>query len=80
MNNTLSPGNISRFGYVYLIKEKYDALDVFKIFKVEVENQLERKFKVERFDRGGEYYGRYTESGRNPGPFAKFLENEGIVA
>ena len=71
--------DFSRFGYVYLIKEKYDALDVFKIFKAEVENQLERKIKVVRFDRGGEYYGRCTESGRNPGPFAKFLENEGIV-
>ena len=63
-----------------MIKEKSDALDVFKIFKAEVENQLERTIKVVRSDRGGEYYGRYTESGRNSGPFAKFLENEGIVA
>ena len=33
-----------------------------------------------RSDRGGEYYGRYTESGRCPGPFAKFLEDRGISA
>ena len=32
-----------------------------------------------RSNRGGEYYGRYTKSGRNIGPFARFLE-EGFVA
>ena len=47
---------------------------------MEVENQLDRKFKVVRFDRGGEYYGRYDETGRNPGPFARFIEQEDIVA
>ena len=31
-------------------------------------------------DRGGEYYGRYTENGQAPGPFAKFLQEHGIVA
>ncbi|KAH9667906.1 hypothetical protein KPL70_021226 [Citrus sinensis] len=30
-------------------------------------------------DRGGEYYGRYTGSGQKPGPFARFLEENGIV-
>ena len=55
-------------------------MKVFKIFKAEVEKQLDMKIKVVRSDRGGEYYGRYTESGRNPGPFARFLEMEGIVA
>ncbi|RWR73399.1 Gag-protease-integrase-RT-RNaseH polyprotein [Cinnamomum micranthum f. kanehirae] len=72
--------DFSRFGYVYLIKEKSDALNAFKIFKAEVEKQLDRKIKVVRSDRGGEYYGRYTESGRNLGPFARFLQEEGIVA
>ena len=33
-----------------------------------------------RSDRGGEYYGRYTEKGQLPGPFARFLEGQGIVA
>ena len=27
------------------------------------------------FDRGGEYYGRYDETGRNLGSFAKYLRN-----
>ncbi|RVW47185.1 Retrovirus-related Pol polyprotein from transposon TNT 1-94 [Vitis vinifera] len=30
--------------------------------------------------RGGEYYGRYLEDGQSPGPFAKFLQEHGIVA
>jgi hypothetical protein len=33
-----------------------------------------------RSDRGGEYYGRYTEDGQAPGPFTKFLQEHGIVA
>ena len=33
-----------------------------------------------RSDRGGEYYGRYTENGQAPGPFEKFLQEHGIVA
>jgi hypothetical protein len=35
----------SRFCYVYLLKTKDEALDYFKIYKAEVENQLERKIK-----------------------------------
>jgi transposase InsO family protein len=33
-----------------------------------------------RLDRGGDYYGRHTPYGQIPGPFAKFLEQNGIVA
>ena len=33
-----------------------------------------------RFDRCGEYYGRYMENGQAPGLFAKFLHEHGIVA
>jgi hypothetical protein len=33
-----------------------------------------------RSDRSGEYYGRYTEDGQAPGPFAKFLQEHEIVA
>ena len=33
-----------------------------------------------RSDRGGEYYGRYTEDGQAPGPFARFLQEHGIIA
>ena len=31
-------------------------------------------------DRGRKYYGRYIEDGKASGPFAKFLQENGIVA
>jgi transposase InsO family protein len=39
-----------------LIKTKDETLDYFKIYKAETENQLERKIKHLRSDRGGEYF------------------------
>jgi hypothetical protein len=70
----------SRYGYIYPIKERSEALDKFKIFKAEVENQHDLKIKIVRSDRLGEYYGRHTQYGQVPGPFAKFLMEQGIVA
>jgi len=70
----------SRYAYLFLIHEKSQSLDVFKKFKVEVENQINKRIKSVRSDRGGEYYGRYDGSGeQRPGPFAKYLEECGIV-
>ncbi|RVX08106.1 Retrovirus-related Pol polyprotein from transposon TNT 1-94 [Vitis vinifera] len=43
----------SRYGYLYLIHEKSQSLDVFKNFKAEVENQLSKKIKAVRSDHGG---------------------------
>ena len=45
----------SKYCYVYLLTSKDETLDVFKAYKVEVENQLEKKVKVLRSDRGGKY-------------------------
>ena len=70
----------SRYMNVYLLNNKNEALDAFKVFKAEVENQCGKQIKIVRSDRGGEYYGRYTENGQAPGPFAKFLQEHGIVA
>ena len=53
----------SRYGYLYLIHEKSQSLDVFKAFKAEVENQLSKRIKNVNSDRGGEYYGRNDGSG-----------------
>jgi transposase InsO family protein len=44
------------FCYIYLLKSKDEALHYFKIYKAEVENQLERKIKHLRSDRGSEYF------------------------
>jgi hypothetical protein len=46
----------TRFCYVHLLKSKYETLHYFKTYKAEVENQLERKIKRLRSDRGGEYF------------------------
>ena len=70
----------SRYMYLYMLDNKNEALDAFKIFKAEVEKQCGKQIKIVRSDRGGEYYGRYTEDGQAPGPFAKFLQEHGIVA
>jgi hypothetical protein len=43
----------SHYGYIYPIKERSEALDKFKIFKPEVENQYDIKIKIVRSDRGG---------------------------
>jgi hypothetical protein len=70
----------SRYGYIYLIKDRSEALDKFKIFKAEVENQHNLKIKFVRPDYGGEYYGRHTPYGQVRGPFTKFLQENNIVA
>ncbi|KAK0571587.1 hypothetical protein LWI29_018521 [Acer saccharum] len=41
----------SRFGYMYLMRHKSDAFDMFKAFKAEVENQFEKHIKILRSDR-----------------------------
>ena len=47
--------DFTRFGHVYLISHKSDALDCFKRYTNLVENQLNVKIKTLRTDRGHEY-------------------------
>lgn len=56
------------------------AIDILEMYVIEVERQLGEEFKVMRSDLGGEYYDKYNELGQDPGPFFKFLENNGISA
>ena len=72
--------DFSRYGYVYLLNKKSQAVNALEVFVKEVERQLDRKVKIVRSDKGGEYYGKHGELGQNPGPFAKFLERHGIYA
>ena len=70
----------SRYGYIYLIKEKSQSLDMFKAFKAEVKNQLNKRIKAVRYDCGVEYYGKYDGSDeQRPSSFAKYLEECEIV-
>lgn len=59
----------TRYCYVYLLRSKDEALEMFKNYKNEVENQLGRKIKIIRSDRGGEY----------EAPFAEFCSQHGII-
>ena len=54
-----------------------NALDVFIN---EVKRQLNRKVKVVRSYKGGEYYGNFNKSGQCSGSFAKFLQSRGTCA
>src|SRR6187401_2835554 len=47
--------DLSRYGYIYLMKHKSETFEKFKEFQNEVENQRDRKIKFLRSDRGGEY-------------------------
>ncbi|GJV28930.1 retrovirus-related pol polyprotein from transposon TNT 1-94, partial [Tanacetum coccineum] len=58
----------TKYCYVYLLKSKDEAIDKFVLYKTEVENQLGKKIKVVRSDRGGEYVA----------PFAKLCAKHGI--
>ena len=69
----------SHYMYLYMLRSKDEALETFKVFKAKVQKQCEKQIKVVRLDRGGEYYGRYTENGQEPGPFARFLQEHRIV-
>ena len=60
----------TRFCYVYLLKTKDEALYYFKIYKAEVENQLEKKIKRVHSDRGGEYFSN---------EFSEFCAEHGII-
>jgi transposase InsO family protein len=47
--------DLSRYGYIYFMKHKYETFEKFKEFQNQVKNQLDRKIKHLRSDRGGEY-------------------------
>jgi hypothetical protein len=47
--------DLSRYGYIYLMKHKSETFEKFMEFQNEVKNQLDRKIKHLHSDRGGEY-------------------------
>ena len=63
--------DLSRYGHLFLIKNKSESFEKFKEFKAQVENPIGKSIKTFRSDRGGEYLS--TE-------FIKFLSEEGIVS
>nr|GEV04996.1 putative reverse transcriptase domain-containing protein [Tanacetum cinerariifolium] len=63
--------DFSRYGYVYLMKHKHDVFETFKVFQNEVDNQIDKKIKAIRSDRGGEYLSH---------EFVKHMESCGFVS
>ena len=63
-----------------MLRSKDEAPETFKVFKAEVPKECGKQVKIMRSDRGGEYYGRYTENGQAPSPFSRFLQEHEIVA
>ena len=60
----------SRYTRVYLLRNKDEAMDAFIKYKNEVKNQLSKKIKRLRFDKGGEY---------ESNPFNTFCEEHEII-
>ena len=58
--------DLSRYGHLFLMKNKSESFERFKEFKAQVENQTGKSIKTLRSDRGGEYLS--TE-------FIEFLKN-----
>ena len=61
----------TRLCHMYLLKSKDEALYYFKIYKAEVENQLEKNIKLLRTHRGGEYFSN---------DFSEFCAEHGIIS
>ena len=51
----------TRYCYVYLLRSKDETLGAFMNYKAEVENQLGKRIKCIRSDRGGEYGAPFEE-------------------
>ncbi|RVX10206.1 Retrovirus-related Pol polyprotein from transposon TNT 1-94 [Vitis vinifera] len=72
--------DFSRYMYLYILHNKNEVLEAYKVFKAEVEKQCGKQIKIVRSDRGEKYYGRYLEDGQSLGSFAKFLQEHRIFA
>jgi transposase InsO family protein len=60
----------SKFTKLYSLRSKDEALKMFIKYKIEVENQKNKRIKRLRTDRGGKY---------ESNPFKEFCEQNGII-
>ena len=61
----------SRYGYIYLMRHKFEAFEKFKEYRAETEKRLNKCIKTLRFDRSGEYL---------LGEFRDYLSEQGITS
>ena len=57
----------TKYCYVYLLKSEDEAIEKFVLYKNKVENQLNKKIKVLRSDRVGEYESPFVDLCAQPG-------------
>jgi hypothetical protein len=62
--------NFSRYTYVYLMRNKDESFDMFQKYKIKVKNQKDKRIKVLRSDRGGEYFSQ---------EFTIYCEENGLI-
>ena len=62
--------DFSRYTYVYLMRNKDESFDMFKKYKTEVENQKDKRIKILKSDRGGEYF---------PQKCTNYCEENGLI-
>jgi len=53
---SVSEEQTPKIAMCFFLKTKDEAFECFKTYKAKVENQLEKKIKRVRSDRGGEYF------------------------
>ena len=70
----------SRFEQLELFNEKSETLDIFKKFRVVIKLKLGKQIKCVHLDRSDEYYGQPSETGKNLGLFARYLQECEIKA
>ena len=63
--------DLSRYGHLFLMKNKSESFEIFKEFKAQLENQTGKSIKTLRSYRRGEYLS--TE-------FIEFLKEHGITS
>ena len=63
--------DLSRYGHLFLMKNKSESFERFKEFKAQVENQTGKSIKTLRSYRGGEYLST---------KFIEFLKEHGITS
>ena len=75
--------DLSRYGYIYLMKHKSEAFEKFKEFQSEVENHRDKKIRFLRSDRGDKYlsyeFGLQIKTMWNSFTNSCHLEHHGIM-